>query len=460
MSFTENLLGSEAFREAKRLAWNAIEAEGKKLQGVKGPSSPEASARLKEELARYTADRGRELYFPFLAAGLGWGPFIELRDGSVKYDLIAGIGVHFFGHSHPRFVSGLFDSSFRDVMESNLAPSEELARVYRGMIELAASGSRLKHFWSTCSGTMANEVALRLLRAKKTPATRVFAFEGAFAGRSTSMLEITDNPKYREGQPTYGEVKHLPFYDPSLSTAENLKRTISQIDFELARAPGKYCALMTELVQGEGGFLTAPREWFAGVFTHLKKNGIYVWLDEIQTFARTGEAFAFQALGLEEHVDLVTVGKALQMCGVLYSEELSPKGLLLGGTFASSGSAARAANEVITMLKEDRLLGKDGKIARLSAHFRANLDRLANGSCKGKMGQRRIVGGMIAFQAHSGSADDTKRFLLKLFANGAIAFYNGHDPHLVRLLPPLPCMEERHIDEITGIIERTFLEGV
>ena len=60
---------------------------------------------------------------------------------------------------------------------------------------------------------MANETALKLARQKNTPAKLIFAMNNSFAGRSTMMAEITDNPSYKQGLPDYNEVLRIPNFD-------------------------------------------------------------------------------------------------------------------------------------------------------------------------------------------------------------------------------------------------------
>src|SRR6185312_4748864 len=116
------------------------------------------------------------------------------------------------------------------------------------------SGSRLKHGWLTTCGTMANENAIKIIRQKKFPATKILAFKDCFSGRSMLMAEITDNPGYRQGLPTYGEVYYLSFYDPKLGLDGSIQRTLGEMREHLARYSGKFCTLMIELILGEGGF--------------------------------------------------------------------------------------------------------------------------------------------------------------------------------------------------------------
>src|SRR5690606_35200804 len=105
-------------------------------------------------------------------------------DGSRKLDLITGIGINFFGHSHPELMSELIDGTTSDVMQGNLQPGFEGEEISRKLLSLVGKDSRLKHISLFCSGTMANETALKMIRQSKFPASRIFAFEDCFAGRS------------------------------------------------------------------------------------------------------------------------------------------------------------------------------------------------------------------------------------------------------------------------------------
>jgi 4-aminobutyrate aminotransferase-like enzyme len=304
---------------------------------------------------------------------------------------------------------------------------------------------------------MANEIALKIIRQKRSPATRVIAFRDCFAGRSTAMQEITDNPKYREGQPVYGETAYIPFYMPKLGLQGSLDLTLCALEDHLQRYPGRFAALMLEIVQGEGGFNFAPREFYIKVFEVAKRAGLAIWADEIQTFGRTGELFAFQKFGLGEWVDVVTAAKMLHSSAVLFSEEYNPKPGLVAGTFTGTSASLRVSKRVVELLDEGHY-GAQGRIEKLSARFASNLERISNGSCRGLIGEWRNVGGMVAVQPLSGSLDEVKAVLMRLFDLGVVAFYCGHGPMLIRMLPPLGAMEEGHVDEVCGLLERAILE--
>jgi 4-aminobutyrate aminotransferase-like enzyme len=453
------LLSSSKFKAAKAELLKTIQEAAAQTRAVKpGGSSSEVRDAYAKALQEYTKDRGRDLYFPFIGSGMGSGPFVELLDGSVKYDMITGIGINFFGHGNPEYMSEIIDGLSQDVMQGNLEPGREMTELVRLMVSKVGPNCRLNHGWLTCSGTMANELALKLARQKNSPATKILAFEDAFHGRSTAMQELTDNPAYRQGQPVYGEVEYLSFYSPGMSLDQNVQRTLKQLKAHTTRYPGKFAALLIEPVQGEGGFNFAPREWYVRLFEEAKKAGLAIWADEVQTFGRTGELFAFQKFGFAEFVDICTVGKLLQSCMVLYTDEYNPKPGLVAGTFAGSTAAIRTARRTLEMLTHDGLLGKEGKIQKLSDRFAHNLRGLAAGTCKGKIGEVRAVGGMIAFQPFEGALAQIKPTLMKLFEAGVIAFYCGHGPYLIRILPPLPVMTEADVDGVCKIIEQAMGE--
>ena len=453
-----SLLTSDRFKKAKQEILAAIGEASAQVSRIKPSASPEAREAYLKTIQEFNRDRGRDLYFPFIASGLGSGPFVELLDGSVKYDLITGIGINFFGHSHPELMSEMVDALSADVMQGNLEPGIEARELIKAILAQVGAGSRLKHAWMMCSGTMSNEVALKIIRQKRAPATKIMAFNDCFAGRSTAMQEITDNPGYRQGQPVYGEVHYVPFYDSKLGLEASVERTVSQMKAEFTRYPGRFAALMMEPVQGEGGFNWAPRDWYVRVFEEAKKAGLAIWLDEIQTFGRTGNLFAYQTFGLNEYVDVITVGKMLQACMVIFTEEYNPKPGLVAGTFSGSTVALRTARKTLELLTTGGFLGDNGRIANLSKRFSDHLNRLAQGSCKGRLGEIRAIGGMIAFEPHSGSMEDVKTVLAKLFELGVVAFYCGHGPYLVRMLPPLGALSAKHIDEVCSIIEKVLLE--
>ena len=123
--------------------------------------------------------------------------------------------------------------------------------------------------------------------------------------------------------------------------------------------------MILELIQGEGGFNAAPREFFISILDILREHGVHIWFDEIQTLGRTKEIFAFQDLQLDDYADLVTFGKMAQVCGTLYQEKLKPKPGLISQTYTSSSSAIQAAINTFKALLEGDFFGDNGKVVKV-----------------------------------------------------------------------------------------------
>jgi 4-aminobutyrate aminotransferase-like enzyme len=453
------LIESPRFKAAKAELLAIIGEASQSVRAIRPPAGESAVREsYLQEIKEFNALRGRDLYFPFLGSGLGSGPFVELKDGSVKLDMITGIGVNLFGHSNPDFIAEMIDALPADVMQGNLEPGFEASELLKALLSRVGIACRLKHAWLTTCGTMANEIALKIIRQKKAPATKVLAFQDCFAGRSTAMQEITDNPAYRVGQPVYGEVEYLPFYDSSIGLEASVDRTLKRMREHLSRFPDKFAALTLELVQGEGGFNFAPRDFYVRVFEEAKKFGLAIWVDEVQTFGRTGELFAYQKFCLNEFVDVVTVAKSLQASVVIFSSEYNPKPGLVAGTFSGSSGALRSARRVLEVLTGQGHLGPSGKIEMLSARFVDGLARVKRGLPEGALGEVRAIGAMIAFQPFAGKMDDIKAVLTRLFDLGVVAFYCGHGPYLIRMLPPFVTMNEKEVDLVCELIGQALRE--
>ncbi len=410
-----------------------------------------------EKIKTFETYRGRAFFYSYLSTGRGHGPFTELLDGSVKYDLINGIGVNILGHSHPLAIRAHLEAATTDiVMCGNLAPYEQAYEATRSIVEAVKGKSRLNHFWFAGSGSFANDTALKLLWQKRAPRYKVLAFTKCFAGRSIAMQDVTYNAAYREGMPKTIQVEHVPHYDQK-NPGGSLEKTLNALEAAWTKDPDAYAALSLEFVQGEGGFIYGTKNYYEEIFKWAKAKNIPIWVDEVQSFARTRELFAFQMFGLDEYVDIVTLAKAFQACGVLFTDELNPKPGLIAGTFVGSVSALNLASKTVKFLKEGNFYGPEGRMSQLEKKFFDGLEALKSVSSKEKVTYFCGVGTMIAFEIGKGDADTTNKFLKRLFDNGVMAFSAGKEPTRVRFLLPITLSDD-HIKEIFSIIENTLKE--
>lgn len=441
------------FSQAKKLLLEVLEEKQKKITGIKPPLES-LKISYEEMIRAFSSVRGTPLFFPYLGSGIGNGPFVELMDGSIKYDFISGIGVHFFGHGYKDIVLAGIDAALSNtVMQGPLQQNIDSLE----LMSLLKETSGLDCCFLTSSGAMANENALKLLFQKNYPRSRILAFNRSFSGRTLALSQITDKAEYRKGLPKTIDVDYIPFYDEN-DPGKSLEISKRALLTHLKRYPGQHAAMIFELVQGEGGFYPGNTAFFKQIMEILKEHEILVFIDEIQTFGRLYQLFAFQHFDLAEFVDVVSIGKLSQVCATLFRKKLTPQKGLISQTFSSSTASIKAANVIIKSLLEGGFYGPNGKIAHFEKHFHSRLKSLQKNRpdlISGPFG----IGGMVAFTAFKGDRDKTIAFLKQLFEKGVLSFFCGDNPTRVRLLLPAGAITVQDIDAVSEIIEKTLISN-
>ena len=210
----------------------------------------------------------------------------------------------------------------------------------------------------------------------------MIAFEGGFHGRTLLAMTLTSKTHpYKAGLgPFAPEVYRVPFAQdyrgPTPRTRSALERA-----FMTQVAAENVAAIVIEPVQGEGGFVVAPREFLHGDPPDLRRARIVLVVDEVQTgFARTGTMFATEHFGIE--ADLITVAKSiaggLPLSGVIGQAEImdAPPESAVGGTYVGNPVAQAAALAVLDVIEEERLGRAAGEIGeRMRARMLAWQER-------------------------------------------------------------------------------------
>lgn len=470
MTAGERLFGSEEVRRALEAVEASIQRHAAELTDIRPPVS-DLQEGYEALMTRAGEARGRALLYPYVGSGLGHGALVELADGSVKWDMICGIGVHFFGHSHPGLIREAVLGSMTDtVMHGNLQTGFEPYELSEAILEEAAKGSNLKHCFIAPSGALVNENALKLAHQKSGGAPRVIAFKDCFMGRTVTMSQIGDAAGNRQGLPLSTLVDYMPFYDEAAAERSGAARQIDMacqhLLSSIERYPKQHACFIFEMVQGEGGFNTAPREFFVELMKICRQHGIAVWDDEVQTFGRTTSMFAYDTLGVGEYVDLVTVGKMTQACATLFTEAYNPGPGLLSATFTSSGAACRAGTYIVNQLRHGDYYGEHGRIAK---HHKAFCDHAQALIAKhpawfppvepGLLSPSPAklfggCGGMMRFTPFGGRRDKINKALKTCFEEGVVLFSCGHGPYHVRMLPPLGVMKLEDWPRVFECVER------
>jgi 4-aminobutyrate aminotransferase-like enzyme len=450
-------LSDPRIQEAKKLIQEALKEHSAQITEVK-KGDPQLKETYEKLLEDFSKSRGGKLFYDYLGSGIGNGALVELADGSVKYDFITGIGVHYFGHSHPGVIDAHIDGAIMNTtMSGNLQQNVDSPKLFDLILNQANKyEAGFDHMFMTSSGVMAAENALKMAFQKRFPAHRVIAFSKNFMGRTLAVSQITDKAAYRKGLPKSLTVDYIPFYDPN-NHDRSIEMAVKHLEWYFERYPGEYAAMCMELIQGEGGYFVGNEEFFKAICDTCHKHNVSVIVDEVQTFMRTKELFAFQYFKLDKHVDFVNIGKNSQVCATLYREDHKPQPGLVSQTFTSSSTAINAAYYMINEVVENGYLGDDGKIEKLHARFKSGLEKL-NKKMPDKIEGPWGVGAMVGMTLFKGDLDKSKEFTFKLFENGALSFIAGAKPTRVRFLVPAGAVTEEDIDKVVALIEKTLEE--
>jgi 4-aminobutyrate aminotransferase/(S)-3-amino-2-methylpropionate transaminase len=360
---------------------------------VPGPRSREIVER-KERLIT----NAMSLYLP-IAAAEGRGATLTDVDGNTYIDFTGGVGCLNVGHSHPKVVEAVQEQAARFLhTDFTIVPYELCVTLAERLLAVAPfSGPAKAAFFN--AGTEAVENSVKFARAY-TGRPAVIGFEGGFHGRTLLSLTLTSKTHpYKAGLgPFAPEVYRVPFPNAyrGVSTADALaaleRAFVTQVAVETV------AAIVLEPVQGEGGFIVAPKEFVVGVREICDRHGIVLIADEVQTgFGRTGRMFAMEHFGVEP--DLMTVAKSiaagLPLSGVLGKAEImdAPGDSAVGGTFVGNPVAQAAALAVLDVFEEEGLVER---AERIGETIRGRM--LAWQERHPQIGEVRGLGAMLAVE--------------------------------------------------------------
>jgi len=390
------------------------------------------------------------------------GAVITDVDGNRLLDLTGGIGCLAVGHAHPHVVEAVREQAGRFLhTDFAVVPYEIYATVAERLVAAAPfSGPGRAVFFN--SGAEAVENAVKIARlATKRPA--VIAFEGGFHGRTLLALTMTSkaNP-YKIGLgPLAPAVYHLPFAQdyrgPSSSEAlAALERAlVTQV------APAEVAAIVIEPIQGEGGFIPAPKEFLQGLREICDKYGIVFVADEVQSgFGRTGAMFAIEHYGIEP--DLVVVAKSLAsglpLSGVLGKAEImnAPHEGSIGGTYSGNPVGLAAANAVLDVIESEKLVERANALGEtLLTRMKAWQKRFD------AIGDVRGIGSMLAIElvksreSKEPAPELATRVIEESLQRGLLLLKAGLYGNCVRVLTPL-VISDAELEEALDVWEEAF----
>ncbi len=383
-------------------------------------------------------------------------------DGNHYLDFNAGIAVVATGHSHPRVVRAIQEQAARFI---HMAGTDFYNEQQVKLCEKLTATMPSKHDWRVFlgnSGTEAIEAAIKLARYA-TGRQGIIAFFGGFHGRSYGSLSLTaSKPRQRMGYfPLLPGVEHAyypnPYRPPLGSAPERVVDTcldyIEQTLFETVLPPSEVACIVAEVIQGEGGYVVPPDDWFPRLRELCDRHGILLVLDEVQSgIGRTGKMWAFEHTGIVP--DIVASAKGLGS-GMPISACIARKELMEnwqpgahGNTYGGNALACTAAYETLCLVEG----GLMQNAAEVGAYLQQQLQMLAQKSPH--IGQVRGRGLMIGVEFvkdratrepdHAGS----DAVMLESFRRGLLLLTCGRST--IRFCPPLVVTR----DEVDDAVER------
>ena len=303
-----------------------------------------------------------------LVAKRGQGAIVEDVDGNLFLDFAAGIAVCSTGHCHPKVVAAIQKQA------AELIHMSGTDFYYESMPELARKlvatlpGSEAKKTFFTNSGTEAVEGAIKLARYA-TKRDKLIAFYGCFHGRSMGALSLTaSKATQRKGfGALLSGVEHIPFpyayrcglgHTAETCGAEILELLEGQI-FKRLFDPEDVAGIIIEPIQGEGGYVPAPKFFLQELQAICRKHGIMLICDEVQSgMGRTGKWWAHEYAGIEPDIVCSAKGIASGMpLGAFFAREsvMKWKPGAHGTTFGGNPVCVAAALATMDLIESEYL---------------------------------------------------------------------------------------------------------
>jgi len=392
-------------------------------------------------------------------------------DGRELIDFAGGIGVNNVGHCHPKVVAAIQDQAGKCIHSCfHVAMYEAYVDLAQRLNELAP-GDFAKMTMFANSGAEAVENAVKVARyATKRPA--VICFENAFHGRTLLGMTLTSKVKpYKFGfGPFAPEIYRIPYAYcyrcpfgleyPSCNAAcaDHLE------DFFVNHvAAEQTAAVIAEPIQGEGGFITPPPEYFPKLKAICEKYGIVLIIDEVQSGAgRTGKFFSIDHWQVVP--DVITLAKSfaggMPLSAVIGRAEMMNAAHVggLGGTYSGNPVSCWAALAVLDILFADKLIDQAVKLGetlleRFNA-MQAKYEIIGDVRGKGPMLAMELVEDR---ESKKPASDKAKALVSRCFEKGLVLLSCGNFGNVIRTLMPLVITDEQ-LEKGLSILEESLAE--
>jgi len=370
----------------------------------------------------------------------GEGSLIRNIYGDEYIDCLGGYGIFSLGHRHPEVIRAVKAQLDRMPLHSQYLVNPITAEAGRRLAEVAPGNLRRTFFCN--SGTEAIEGALKLARLY-TRKRGFISTHNSFHGKSLGSLSVTGRQVFREPfQPLLADVTFVPYGDAAAIEKAMTKDT---------------AAVILEPVQGEGGVIVPPDDYFPRVREITAKRGALLVADEVQTgLGRTGALFGVDHWNVAP--DVLCLAKALSggviPCGSFTTTDeifaaFHANPMFHSSTFGNNPLAATAAAMAIEITVRDRL---PERAARLGADLLKRLRGLQEKhprAIREVRGKGLLIGIEMRDEALGGALAES------LYGKRILVAYALNKPEVVRVEPPLN-IPEPYLDRLVEALDESL----
>lgn len=356
-------------------------------------------------------------------------------DGKKYIDLTSGIGVSSLGHDNEALVSALNEQAHKLLHASNLYLTEPMVQVAKELVTSCGMG---KIFFSN-SGAEANEGMIKLARKYSYDKygegrNKIITLKQSFHGRTVTTLKATGQEKFHQ--------YFYPFTEGFDYAAANDIKELKD------KADDSVCAVMIELIQGEGGVLPLDKEYVQQAAEFCRAKDILFLIDEVQTgIGRTGSLFCYEQYGVKP--DVVSMAKGLGggvPVGAVMASEICADVLgagTHGTTFGGNPFCCAAARTVLSVVNKPEFLKE---VQRKGEYLKNAILAIGSDKIKTVRGMGLMLGIVVDKESRTGMVN-------RLLEKGVLALTAGEET--IRLLPPLVISYEE-MDSAVAVIKEVF----